>query len=72
MGLVYAWKEVKMDDERSHWPIYSVVPMELIKIVSDTVRKAPLETVASKDGMVVYFPGKGGESSEKIRERRKK
>ncbi len=26
-----------------------------IRIVSDTVRKAPVVTVASKDGLVVYF-----------------
>ena len=57
-------------DRKSHWPIYDPVPMELIKIVADTVRKAPVETVASKDGMVVYFPSKGGESAEKIREGR--
>lgn len=58
-----------MDDRRSHWPIYDKVPMEMIKVVSETVRKATVEAVAGKDGMVVYFPGKGGESSEKVRER---
>ena len=52
-------------DRRSHWPIYDVVPMEMIKIVAETVRKAPVD----KDGMVIYFP-KGGESPEKIRERK--
>lgn len=58
-----------MDDRRSHWLIYAPVPIELIKVVADTVRKASVDTVASKDGLVVYFPSKGGESSEKIRER---
>ena len=45
-------------DRNSHWPIYDVVPMELIKRVSDTVKKAPVETVAGKDGLIVYFPKK--------------
>ena len=44
-----------MNDRTSHWPIYDVVPLELIEIVSDTVRKATVETVESKDGLVVYF-----------------
>ncbi len=48
-----------MDDRRSHWPIYDVVPMEMIKIVAETVRKAlpeaPKGVVESKNGMVVYF-----------------
>lgn len=56
-------------DRRSHWPIFDPVPMELIKVVADTVRKAPVATVTSKDGLVVYFISKGGESSEKVRER---
>ena len=55
-----------MDDRRSHWPIYDPVPIEMIKVVSEAVRNAPVE---SKDGMVIYFP-KGGESPEKIRERK--
>lgn len=45
-----------MNDRTSHWPIYDVVPLELIEIVSDTVRKATTETVESKNGLVVYFP----------------
>ena len=47
-----------MNDRTSHWPIYDVVPLELIKVISDTVRKAPVVTVASKDGLVVYFPSR--------------
>jgi hypothetical protein len=58
-----------MDDRRSHWPIYDVVPIGMIKIVAETVRNALTESVESKDGMVIYFP-KGGESSEKIKKRR--
>lgn len=58
-----------MDNRRSHWPIYDMVPTELIKVVAKAVREAPVEAVVNKDGMVVYFPSKGGESSEKIRER---
>ena len=45
-----------MNDRTSHWPIYDIVPLELIKVVSDTVRKATTEVVKSKDGLVVYFP----------------
>ena len=45
-------------DRNSHWPVYDMIPVDLIKIIADTVRKAPVETVASKDGMVVYFPSK--------------
>jgi len=45
-----------MDSRRSHWPIYDVVPIELIETVAKAVREAPVETVVSKDGMVVYFP----------------
>lgn len=56
-----------MYNRRSHWPIYDVVPIEMIKIVAEAVRKTPVEK--SKDGMVIYFPSKGGESSEKVRER---
>lgn len=56
-----------MDDRRSHWPIYDVVPIEMIKIVSETVKKAPVDTVESKDGLVVYFPS----SKEKNLNRRK-
>lgn len=60
-----------MEDRRSHWPIHDVVPIELIKIVSEAIRRATVKTVASKDGMVVYFPNKeGGNSSEKIGERK--
>ena len=58
-----------MDDRRSHWPIYDTVPTELIKVVAKTVREAPVEAMANKDGMVIYFP-RGGESSEKVRERK--
>jgi hypothetical protein len=63
-----------MDSRKSHWPIYDVVPIELIETVSKTVREAPVKTVASKDGMkegkVVYFIGReSGESSESVRER---
>lgn len=43
-------------DRNSHWPIYDKVPLELIKVVSDTVREAPV--VASKDGLVIYFPSR--------------
>ena len=42
-----------MNDRRSHWPMYKAVPIELINIVSEAVRRA---TAANKDGMVVYFP----------------
>lgn len=60
-----------MKDRKSHWPIYDVVPIELIKIVSEAVRRATVKTMANKDGMVVYFPSKeGGNSSEKIGERK--
>ncbi len=52
-----------MDDRRSHWPIYDVVPLEMIKIVSNTVRKATVE-----DGIVVYLPKKEMKDNEhKIR-----
>lgn len=47
-----------MNDRTSHWSIYDVVPLELIEIVSKTVREAPTETVESKGGLVVYFPKK--------------
>ena len=59
-------------NRKLHWSIYNPIPMELIKTVAETVRKAPLKSIKSKDGMVVYFPGnmgKKGEGSEKIRER---
>ena len=49
---------MNMYDRTSHWPIYDVVPLELIKIVAKTVKEAPVETVESKDGLVVYFPKK--------------
>lgn len=58
-----------MEDRRSHWPIYDPVPIEMIEIVAKTVREAPNEEVASKDGMMIYFPRRGGESAEKIRKR---
>ena len=48
-------------DGRSHWPIYNVVPLELIKVVSDTVKNAPEGVIKgneSKDGLVVYFPSR--------------
>lgn len=37
-----------MDDRRSHWPIYDKVPMEMIKSVSEAVRRATVETVPNK------------------------
>jgi len=43
----------------NQFPAYVMFPIELIKVVSDTVREAPVETVASKDGLVVYFMGRG-------------
>jgi len=61
-----------MDDRRSHWPIYDVVPIERIKAVSETVRKATVDTVKNKDGLVVYFPSKSGGNSAEYLERRKK
>jgi len=42
----------------NRFPVYVMFPIELIKVVSDTVREAPVETMASKDGLVVYFPDK--------------
>ena len=54
-----------MDDRRSHWLIYDPVPIEMIKIVAEAVREAPVD----KNGMVIYFLSKGGGSFEKIKER---
>jgi len=48
-------------NRNSHWPIDGMVPIELIKIVIDTVREAPEETIPSKDGLVVFFPSRGGD-----------
>ena len=48
-------------DRNSHWPIYDKVPLELIKGVSDTVKKAREGVVKgneSKDGLVIYFPSR--------------
>ena len=47
-----------MYDRTSHWPIYDKVPLDLIKIVLNTVREAPVGVVEGKDGLVVYFPRK--------------
>lgn len=44
-----------MDDRRSHWPIYDIVPIEMIETISEAVRGATVDTVANKDGKVVYF-----------------
>ncbi len=47
-----------MDSRKSHWPIYDVVPIELIETVAEAVREASRETVVNKEskgGMVVYF-----------------
>lgn len=41
-----------MNDRTSHWPIYDIIPLELIKVISDTVKKAP-------EGVI-----KGNESKE--------
>ncbi len=50
-----------MNDRTSHWPIYDIIPIELIKVVSGTIREATTEVVKSKDGLVVYFPKREGE-----------
>lgn len=53
-----------MNDRTSHWPIYDVVPLELIKVISDTIKKAKnapkgvIEGNGSKGGLVVYFPSR--------------
>lgn len=47
-----------MNNRNSHWPIYDKVPIELIKVVSDTIKNAREGVVKSKDGMVVYFSGR--------------
>lgn len=57
-----------MDDRRSHWPIYNVVPIEMIKIVSEAVRRATVETVEGKDGIVVYFVS--GEKNNLLRRKK--
>ena len=44
-----------MNNRNSHWPIYDVVPLELIESVLGTVRNAQRGVIKSKDGMVVYF-----------------
>lgn len=53
------------ESRNSHWPIYDVIPLELIKVISDTVREAPknapegfIKGNESKDGLVVYFPSR--------------
>jgi len=66
-------------NRNSHWPIYDKVPLELIKIVSDTVRReAPPEVptearegviesikgIKGNDGLVVYFPYLKGRERE--------
>lgn len=65
-----------MNDRNSHWPIYDKVPLELIKIVSDTIRReAPSEVplkaqkgvikgIKGNDGLVVYFPYLKGKERE--------
>ena len=45
-------------DRNSHWPIYDKVPLELIKVVSDTVKNAREGVIEGKDGLVIYFPSK--------------
>ena len=51
-----------MNDRTSHWPIYDVIPLELIKVVSDTIRetrrKAQKGVIKVNDGLVVYFPSR--------------
>ena len=48
-----------MNDRNSHWPIYDVVPLELIESVLGTVGRAERGVIKGKEGMkegmVVYF-----------------
>jgi len=43
----------------NRFPVYVMFPIELIKVVSDSVREATEAKVPNKDGLVVYFMGKG-------------
>lgn len=59
-----------MDDRRSHWRIFDGVPIEMIEIVSEAVRKATVDPVKNKDGMVIFFPGKSKGNSNEYLERK--